>query len=211
LQNDSLSTVLSKINGALSNQGMAATATDDGSGKIKIATNNYGSDQTITVVSDRDSASGTTGFGTFPNTSSGVDIAGAINGHEAIGSGLTLTGASGQPEEGLSLNISQTASGNYGSITVASDTRGTEGASILMNLYSTLGGLTDPLSGPITNAMDGVNKTISNLNDEISSYQDRLSQERDMLTTEYNQADTAMRLLSVTQASLTSQLGSLSK
>jgi flagellar hook-associated protein 2 len=209
LQNDSLSTVLSKINSAFSAQGMAVTATDDGTGKIKIATNNYGSSQALTIVSDRDAFSGTTGIGTTPITTIGVDIAGTINGNDAVGNGLTLIGANGQPEEGLSFSVAQTTIGSYGSITVAPYSKGIAGSSILMNLFSALKGITDPLSGPIHNATDGLNRTISSLNDEISSYQERLDKEKAMLTEQFNQADQALRLMTVTQSSLQSQLGSL--
>ena len=211
LQNDSLPTVLSKINSALSAQNMAVTAMDDGTGKIKISTNNYGSSQTVTVVSDKDGGPGTTGFGTSPTVASGLDISGTINGHAATGNGLTLTGAAGQPEEGLMLSISQTTTGSYGTITVASASQGVEGASILINLYSVLDGITDPLSGPIHNATDGLNKNINYLNDAISDFDARLEREQEMLTAQFNQADEALRLLSVTQSSLSSQINSLSK
>jgi flagellar hook-associated protein 2 len=210
LQNDSLSTVLSKINAALSAQGMAVTATDDGTGKLKISTNDFGSSQNLTVVSSGYGSSGTTGFGLSPVASTGVDIVGKINGNDAVGNGLILTGAAGQPEEGLSLRISQTTTGNYGSATVASDTEGTEGSSVLMNLFSALDGLTDPLSGPIQSATDGLNRNITALKKNISSYQQRLEIRREMLTQEYNQADQALRLMSVTQSQLSSQIASLS-
>ncbi|HTY60963.1 MAG TPA: flagellar filament capping protein FliD [Acidobacteriota bacterium] len=209
LQNDSLSTVLSKINSALAAQGMAATAKDDGTGKINIVTNNYGSSQTLTIVSDRDDVSGSTGFSTTPATSTGTDIAGSINGHAATGVGLTLTGASGQPEEGLSVNISQTTTGSYGSVTVASATTGVAGSGIFAGLFTVLNGLTDSLSGPIVNATDGLKQNIDSLNNQISAYQDRLSKEQDLLTQEYDQADQALRLMTVTQSSLDAQIKSL--
>ena len=142
---------------------------------------------------------------------SGTDIAGTINGHSAAGYGLTLTGASGQPEEGLSASISQTTTGNYGTVTVASDTGGVAGASILMNLFSSLHGLTDTLSGPIVNATDGLKKNIESLNDQISSYEDRLSKREEILTAEYDKADQALKLMTVTQSSLQSQINSLSQ
>jgi flagellar hook-associated protein 2 len=209
LQNDSLAAVLSKINSAFSAQSLAVTATDDGTGKIKIATNNYGSSQSITVFSDRDSASGTTGFGTAPATVFGTDIAGTINGNAALGNGLTLTGANGESEEGLSFSIAQALTGSYGTITVAPIINGVAGSSLLMGMTSIMKGITDPLSGSIHNATDGLNQSIRSLNDEISSYQDRLDKERQMLTDQYNQADEALRLLSVSQANLQSQLSSL--
>jgi flagellar hook-associated protein 2 len=208
--NDTLAEVLLKINTELSAQGMAITASDDGTGRIQIKADNFGSAHSFTVVSDGDGSAGTTGFGSTPAAADGVDIAGTIGGHAAIGSGLTLTGAAGQPEEGLSLTIAQTTAGDYGSIAFTSDSEGIEGASILMNLQSLLDGITDPLSGPIHNSTDSLNKNIRSLNDQIEAYEDRLESRRIMLTAEFQKADEALRLLSVTQSSLSSQIGSLS-
>jgi flagellar hook-associated protein 2 len=210
LKDDSLSSVLSAINSSLSAQGMAITATNDGTDKIKLAANNYGSDYSFSVVSDRNDSSGSTGFGTISANGVGADIAGLINGHSATGSGLILTGTTGQPEEGLKLNIDQTVIGDYGSVTVAPEGKGIEGASIFMNLHSILDGITDPLSGPIHNSTDAYNQNIKSINTEISSYQARLEVEKQMLTEQYNQADQALRMLSVTQSSLSSQLSKLS-
>lgn len=211
LQDDDLITVLSKINSALATEGIAATATDDGAGGIQISTNSYGSSQTITVASDGDGSAGTTGFSTTPVVATGVDIAGTIGGHAAVGNGLTLTGAAGQPEEGLSITVSQTTTGSYGTITIAPETEGVEGDSILMNLFSVLDGITDPLSGPIYNAKDGLNKNIEAINDRISDYEARLEVRREILTAQFSAADEALRLLTVTQANLTSQLNGLSQ
>jgi flagellar hook-associated protein 2 len=211
LQDDSIATVLSKINAAVSAKGMLITATNDGTGRIKISTNNYGSSQTFAIQSDGDGGAGTTGFGSTPVTVTGIDIAGKINGHAATGTGLTLAGMAGQPEEGLALSIAQTKTGNYGTVTVASTGAGVEGKSILMNLFSALDGITDPLSGPLHNAQDGLNKNIQMLNDQISSYQERLDKEREMLTLEYSKADQALRLMSLTQSQLSGAAISLSK
>jgi flagellar hook-associated protein 2 len=209
LQNDTITDVLSKINNELSAQGIAATAVNDGTDRIRIATANYGSSESFTIVSDVSDTPGSTGFGTSPVVATGVDIAGTINGHAAVGNGLTLTGAAGQPEEGLALTIAQTTTGSYGSITVAPAMGTGETSSALMSLFSALDGLTDPLSGPIHNATDGLNKSIDQLNNEIDAYQTRLDKEKEMLTQLYNQADEALRLMKVTQASLASQLSSL--
>jgi flagellar hook-associated protein 2 len=207
---DTLSTVLSKINSELSAQGMAITATDDGTGKIRIATDNYGSSQTFTIESTGDGTEGTTGFTSTPLVVNGVDIAGTIGGNAAVGDGLTLTGAAGQPEEGLSLTIAQTTTGSYGSVTIAPSGEGVEGASILMNLQSMLDGITDPLSGPIFHSTDSLNQNIRLLNDQIEAYEDRLEVRREMLTSQFQKADEALRLLSIAQSSLSSQISSLS-
>jgi len=80
---------------------------------------------------------------------------------------------------------------------------------ILMNLFRVLDGITDPLSGPIHNATDGLNRNIDSLQDRISSYQERLEKRREMLTLEYSRADEALRLMTVLQAQLSSQISAL--
>jgi flagellar hook-associated protein 2 len=204
-----LQDVLDAINDELSAHGMEITATDDGTNKVKITANNYGSDGSFTIASDLGETSGT-GFGTSTVEATGTDIAGLINGHEATGSGLTLTGASGESEEGLMLTIAQTATGEYGSITVSSGNTGVEGESILMNLHTLMEGITDPLSGPIHNSEDALSQSIKYLNEEISDYQLRLDVEEEILTQQFNKADEALKLLQVTQSSISSQLAKLS-
>jgi flagellar hook-associated protein 2 len=211
LAGDSLSAVVSKINSALSANGLAATAADDGTGRIMVTTNGYGSSETISVVSDLDSAPGTTGFGTAPVTATGTDVAGTINGNLAIGNGHTLTGANGNSEEGLSLDIAQSSTGSYGTVTVTPDSAPSEGSSILVNLRTMLDSITDPLSGPIHTATDGLNNTIRGLQDRISDYEDRLEVRREQLTAEYSRADQALRMLTVLQNQLNGQLGTLSQ
>ncbi len=205
----SLAQILSSINEELSAQGMAVTAADDGTGRVKIFTSDYGSNQSVAVESSR-SGDNSAGFGEL-TSAFGTDIAGTINGHEASGTGRALAGATGQPEEGLTVNIAQTAVGGYGSITVAAENAGVEGDSIFMNLHSILDGITDPLSGPIHNSQDALNLSIKYLNEEILAYQARLEVEEEMLTRQFNEADEALRLLQVTQSNLSSQLAKLSQ
>jgi flagellar hook-associated protein 2 len=80
---------------------------------------------------------------------------------------------------------------------------------VLSNLRSILTGITDPLSGPIHNSTDAFNQNIKSLNDQISDYQDRLNKEKELLTNQFNKADQALRLLTVTQASLSGQIAKL--
>jgi flagellar hook-associated protein 2 len=87
---------------------------------------------------------------------------------------------------------------------------GDAGDGIFTNLQTRLDGITDPLSGPIHNSTDAMNQNIRMINDRISDYQDRLNVEKDMLTDQYNKADEALRLMTVTQSSLSSQISKLS-
>jgi len=181
---------------------------DDGSGNLKIATDGYGSSESISVTSSLANPSGSTGFDTLPTTDNGFDIAGTINNNVAVGSGLTLTGSSGQPEEGLSLAISQTTTGSYGSITLVDVA--SEGSSILLNLQSILKGITDPLSGPIYHSTDSLNQNIRMLNERIREYEERLEVRRELLISQFLKADEALKLLNIAQTSLGSQLNTLS-
>ncbi|MBN2244041.1 MAG: flagellar filament capping protein FliD [Acidobacteria bacterium] len=207
---DDLETVLSRINAALTEQGMNVTAADDGSARIRITTDDYGSACDIRVVSDRDASAGTTGFGTTPVTGIGTDIEGTIGGNGAVGNGLTLTGAAGRPEEGLSLTLSQTTTGGYGSVTLAPQSEGVEGSSVLLNLHGVLEGITDPLTGPIHSATDGLSRNIRGITDRIEAYQTLLDTREALLYAQYQKADEALRLMNVTMSSLNSQIGSLS-
>ncbi len=209
--------VIDEINAEFTEHGMSASATKDSENKVLITADNYGSAGSFILVSNQANVSGFTGFGTDAIDANGMDIAGILtnsddpaNPHAASGIGLTLTGASGQPEEGLIFTIDQTVIGNYGSIIVAPADTGVEGESILMNLNSLLDGITDPLTGPIHHSEDSLNLNIKFLNEEISSYQLRLDIQEELLTAQFNAADEALKLLQVTQSSLSSQLAKLS-
>ena len=109
----------------------------------------------------------------------------------------------------MSVTVSQTGTGNYGTVTVASETEGTAGAGILTSLFVALDGLTDSLSSPIVKATDGLKSNITSLNDRIAEYENRLATREALLTAQYDAADQALRLLTVMQSSLQSQIDSL--
>jgi flagellar hook-associated protein 2 len=200
----SLNDALTAINASLSGHGVTATSDN---GTIKLTSTEYGSAQTISVTSNLDGSG--SGFATSAISDAGSDIVGTINGHAATGSGKTLTGATGQAEEGLNLVVSQTTTGNYGTVTVAPYSEGIEGESIFMNLFSALDGITDPLSGPIHNAEDGFNRNIDYLEDSIADYELRLETEEKLLYTMYNGANDALKLLDVNTSELSSLISSL--
>jgi flagellar hook-associated protein 2 len=210
LNGDDPSALVSKINQAMNAQGVAATASLDDAGNLQVNSNDFGSSQTLSLISSLAAGNGTSGVGNLLLAASGLDIAGRINGDVAAGSGLTLTGTSGD-ETGLTLKISQTTTGSYGTVSVSDGYTSTEGSSPLVNLHSALKSITDPLTGPIHNTTDAYNSSIRDLNNRISEYQDRLEIRRQMLTAEYSAADDALRMLTVSQTSLSNQTASLSK
>ena len=82
-------------------------------------------------------------------------------------------------------------------------------SSLLLNLHSILDGITDPLAGPIHNATDGLNSNIRSIQDRIEAYEHRLAVREELLSMQFQKPDEALKLLSVTQASLGSQIGTL--
>ncbi len=105
----------SKINGvkAFSSASAAVQVSETG-GVLKITSTLFGSGSTVSVI---DSAVPTLKFDAAgANVISGLDVAGTINGKVGTGSGKILTGATGDPSEGLRVTINATAPGALGTI-----------------------------------------------------------------------------------------------
>jgi flagellin len=97
------------------NSSTGVTVTENGSDQLVFTSDGYGTDTSISIVSDTAAAATSTGIGTTALTDTGVDIAGDFSGNAATGDGAVLTGDSGTAAEGLA--ISSTAA-TAGSVTV---------------------------------------------------------------------------------------------
>ncbi|MEZ6062778.1 MAG: flagellin [Planctomycetaceae bacterium] len=97
--------VIDRINEFTSQTGV--TAELDGT-STRLYTQDFGSDATITVVSNAAAASTSSGFGTTLQTDSGVDIVGTIGGTSFNGSGNVITADSGVAK-GLSIQVAASA------------------------------------------------------------------------------------------------------
>jgi len=101
-------------------------AADAGSGSTKLYTQDFGTDATISAISNVAAASDSSGIGTTALTDTGVNIAGTIGGNAATGSGNVLTGSAGN-SEGIKVavdaqtavaNIHSTETGAQGNVSV---------------------------------------------------------------------------------------------
>jgi flagellar hook-associated protein 2 len=81
--------------------------------------------------------------------------------------------------------------------------------SIAPRLYDQLKNLTDSLEGPVFRAQDAAQQNITRINKQIQQMEDRLEVQRELLTAEFSRADQALKLLTVLQNSLTSQVNTL--
>jgi flagellar hook-associated protein 2 len=159
-QNDTINTVVNKLNSAFATNSVALEASQT-NGQLVIQSKAYGADVRFTAVSDRVADTTSTDIGTTAHTLTGVDVAGSINNHTATGKGNTLTGLSGTPEAGLVLSTTATTPGSYGAITVSSG--------VADRLKRALTGLLDPTTGVLKSRQDSLQHSIDKLTEQIEA------------------------------------------
>lgn len=194
------SMVQSSINGntAFSSFGYTATASIDASGHLKIASNRFGSESSISVTSAAGTAVST--FLGTATTTAGQDVAGTINGQSATGSGQFLTGASGSAVDGLKIQITGTTLGDRGVIDFS------HGYAYRLNK------LTDSLlssKGTITSHTEGINQSIQDISNRRETLARRLAGVEQRYRSQFTKLDTLMANMSTTSSYLTQQLASL--
>jgi flagellar hook-associated protein 2 len=106
---ESLSDLLGKLNSAFSANGLNMAAADDGSGRLRLQHQDYGTQSNFTVRTSDASTASAIGLGSTGGvTYTGKNVAGTIGGQAATGSGQTLTGTGAL----TGLQVNATASGN---------------------------------------------------------------------------------------------------
>jgi flagellin len=114
--------VVSRINAFTGQTGVVA---DIDSGATRLYSNAYGSDTSISVVSNVAAGATSSGFGSTVQTDSGVDVAGTIDGTSFTGVGNTLSATSGAAK-GVTLQFAtdgsdptSTVTGAQGNLTIS--------------------------------------------------------------------------------------------
>jgi flagellar hook-associated protein 2 len=192
--------VVNTLNSAFKTQGVDLTASNN-SGKLRVASNSYGDDYRLTVVSDKASAAAQTGIGQVPKTDTGVDIAGFINSHLATGKGKTLTAAAGFKEEGLQISSTTTTTGLKGTIAVSDG--------IAHQIQTYLKKVTDPDDGTIKSKQDSLQKIIDDTSKQITRTEDRLVKNAEALQRQMVQLEKVLRSLNSQSNFLNIQLSQL--
>ena len=194
-------TLQSQINGnsALSTAGSSVAITTTG-GVFNVTSQRYGSASSV-VVGDGNGAAGL--FGATPTGTTGLDVAGTLDGVAFVGQGQTATGATTTAAEGLKLSITGGTIGNRGAVTF---NRGVAG-----NLNTSLTQYLDPTNGLVSVATSGLQKSITDLQSQESSWNTRLVAIRARITAQYNAMDALVASLNSTSTYLTQQLDALKK
>ena len=183
------------INGSapISGAGKSVTVSQS-AGVLTLISSSYGSSSSIAVGGNGASNL----FGT-PTQTTGLDVAGTINGLAATGSGQILTSSLGD-SQGLSVAIQGGATGSRGTISYS------QGLSSLFSSQITamLG-----THGPIASETTQFNSNISDAQKQISALNAQIAVDQANLTNQYAQLDAMLGSMNSLSSYLTQQLARL--
>lgn len=199
-----LSSTISSINSTLQTAGVAVRASDS-AGKLKVATQGYGSAESVSV---RVSASISTdlGISTSNQTDAGVDVAGTLNGTAGLGTGQTLLAATGGNVEGLAVAVTATAADVGAGLSLGNAIVSVGFGAATSRQVSQA---TTSITGTIDSALSGLDSRIRDIRDNVSSIEVRLAARQKLLTEELSRADNALREMATKITALNSQLATL--
>lgn len=198
------SAIQAQINGVASYSNSGAKVNFSVSGNtVSFSSSRYGSDSQIQITDpDGSNTMLTALLGNSPNSTTGTNVAGTINGVSATGYAQTLTGATDNASEGLRVKVLAGSTGNRGYLNY---TRG-----FAYQLDQMTSGFLDN-NGVIATRTNGINTTLKNLDNKITHLQDRLEILRQQYTKQFNTLDQTMSQMNSTQSYLTQQLAGLAK
>jgi flagellar hook-associated protein 2 len=169
------------------------------SGALSLTSSRYGSASNI-IITGGDGRSNLQ-FGAATNTS-GVDVAGKINGFDATGSGQKLSASSNSGANGISLSVVGGALGDRGTVSYS------QGYAYQFSQLSTslLGA-----SGPIAARVDGINSSIKGITSNRTEINLRLVATEKRYRAMFSNLDVTISSMTKTSSFLTQQLAQLSK
>jgi len=196
----SLSDVVNQIN-AHSSLSNVLKASIDGNGKLALTALRYGSATDFSVVSNLDAAADTSGIGTSGSVrQEGLDVAGTINGEDAVGTGQYLIGKeSNKTSADLQVKYTGTTLGEIGIVDYS------RGLSAYM--MEAVGTVNDPANGLLTATTKTIQSQIDDLSVRITSYQETLDVREQRLKQKFLAMETAIATLQRQQAQLAAMKG----
>ncbi|MGQ0509185.1 MAG: flagellar filament capping protein FliD [Betaproteobacteria bacterium] len=168
-------------------------------GVLQVVSMRYGSASAVSAPTGS-AAAGL--FGPAPVSTSGLDAAGTINGAAATGSGQTLTGAAGDPSEGLKLSAAVAAPGLYGSVKYSVG-YAAQLAALAEGYLATGSGLGERI--------EGLNASLNANGRRQAAFNARLVDIEARMRAQFTALDLMMSRMSQTSTYLTQQLANLPK
>lgn len=200
-----INTIVNTLNSAFATNNVGLTAMND-NGKLKLTSTDYGANTWFQVTTNK-AGDGINSFQVWNSITTrsdeGVDIAGTINGHTAMGSGNKLVSNSGFAETGLSITVDATSPGGYGTIQISSG--------IADKLPSILSTYLDDTTGILDLKEQSIQSTINSIDDRVQQMNDRISRMEDRLRAQFTRLETLISQYNATSQYLTTQLANLPK
>jgi flagellar hook-associated protein 2 len=176
----------------------ASVSVSESAGVLTVTSKRYGSASSVSVSGNAAADL----FGAAPVATAGIDVEGTIGGVAAVGSGQSLTAASGTGATGLVLEVSGGSVGSRGTVTFA---RG-YAARLDALLDAVLG-----TNGTIASRTKGINATIDDLDSQREVLNRRLAQIEQRYRAQFTALDALLGRLSSTSTFLSQQLAQLPK
>jgi flagellar hook-associated protein 2 len=197
---DTTATIVDKLNAAFAANKMNVTASVNGN-DVVIEGTQYGALATVTVAYTAGGADGSAQLGIPAGVSAGVDVQGTIGGLPAIGSGRSLTGATGGKTEGLAIKYTGTATGAMGTVTFM---HGAAGA-----LYLAADAIARSGDGAVATQQDAIQRTITSLTTRADTVQQMLDRRKDLLVKQFTAMEAAIARIQSQGTAITNFMKSL--
>ncbi len=184
------------INGStpISSAGKSASVSQTG-GVFTITSGSYGSASSIAITGG-DGASGL--FGT-PSQTTGLDLAGTINGMAATGIGQILTSSVGN-SQGLAISITGGTAGSRGNVSYSQGL-----SSMFSSMATSMLGSTGALASETTQ----FNSNIKSVQNQIDALNAQIATDQTNLTNQYSALDATLGSMNELSSYLTQQLAQL--
>jgi flagellar hook-associated protein 2 len=191
---DTTEVIVDKLNAMFATNKMNVAASAVGT-DIRIEGTQYGSLATVTIAYTAGGADGGAQLGLAPGVYAGVDVAGTIGGLPAIGSGRSLTGATGGATDGLAIKYTGTAAGAMGSVNFV---QGAAGA-----LFFAADAIARSGDGSVAAQQDAIQRTITSLTTRADTVQQMLDRRKELLVNQFTAMEAAIARIQTQATAIT--------
>lgn len=207
---ESLSAIAQGLNAAFAQAGMgmqASVVSSSSGSQLVLTASAYGTQGDFTVTTTA-TGSGQTGLAASANTPesfTGLNVAGTINGVTAVGNGQILAAPATDPTlAGLSLQVSVSGITTATTIGAFVYSPGVSGQLALI-----ANGATAPVTGSLQARISGIQQQISMLQQQFNGYTPMIQNEQKMLEQEYSKMESQLGSLQSVGSELAGQIAQL--
>ena len=196
---DTIDAVLGRLNAEFSTRGMSLSASKTVDGRLQLDATDYGSAAGFTVAyTPGVGGDGTATLGIAAGAALGLDVTGTINGVAATGRGQVLTGASGDPTEGLTVRYAGTTARAVGTVRLSLGVNG-----LIARLAATMaGGVASVTDARISD----LQRRQTELGTQANDMQARLAAKRARLTSQFVAMESSVARSQAIASALNSQI-----